>query len=183
MQQICLIRLSLKQKKSIKNHVENQVSQAMIQIQDSISSEIKKQVMQRFYTTYKLQSENSAHTKQYIKLLLDESTVSMQASIFTTFCSDMLPTMMETIRTRSNNLLLPIDEYMNDMQTEIQDTEMKVNNFPQTTTEIKADIEDSVQIIHEIEHDIGLQDDSVADMRTKANDIQTKNREISNDLQ
>ena len=51
-------------KNQIKNHVENQVSQAMIQIQDTILSEIKKEVMQRFETTYKLQIENSAHTKQ-----------------------------------------------------------------------------------------------------------------------
>ena len=64
------------------------------------------------------------------------------------------------------------------MQTEIQDTEMKVNNFLRTTTEIKADMEDSVLFIHDIKHDIGIQETSVADMRKKANDVQKQHCEI-----
>ena len=111
--------------------------------------------------------------------MLDESTVSIHANIFTAFRTDMLPTMMETIRTQINNILLPIDAYMNDMQTEIQDTEIKVKNFLRTTTEIKSYTEDSVLVIHAIEHDIGIQETSVDDMRNKVNVVQTQNRDIS----
>ena len=168
-------------KMKVKDSVQSVVDNNMKDLHDDMWNEITTQVQSR-YEDVKTEPNYDAHLQQEIKRILDETAVTANSDIMTTFHTTMLPKILQTIKLRSNDILQPIDIYLNDMQTEIDDTEIKVTNFLTVTKDTKTNIEANITNVHALQSDINQQDTEIDAMKIQLYLLKTDKDMLLNDL-